>query len=290
MDEVRAEPARQVTRTAVLLTSAGQRVGLVQSLRAAGQAMGLEVRVVACDRSPRNRPACLIADAAYQIGDPNEPGYVESLLEICTVHRVRLIIPTEGAELPALSRNRGRFAALGVGLAGSGPDLVAMSGDPARLKLFNAQFDGPGDLLGCAVDEGRAERRFEVLMYFNGSGTLRAVIPCERVEQEGAEHLVTRHCPALEQLAKEIAERLHEPRSVVSFDASIGSDGRVRIGQLRTHFGETAEMAHLAGAQLLRWLLREHCYGEQPPETPWREGVEMFRYEAAMFILPQQAK
>ena len=70
LNEIRAEPMREKERLAVLLTSAGQRVALVHSLRTVGDELGLKVRVIACDRSPRNRPACLVADAAYQTNDP----------------------------------------------------------------------------------------------------------------------------------------------------------------------------------------------------------------------------
>lgn len=288
--EIRVEPSGEPRRVAVLLTSAGQRVALVHSLRSIGAALGLKVRVIACDRSPRNRPACLVADAAYQTADPGSPGYIDAMLEICVVHRVQLIIPTDSAEMMALSRSRERFAALGVSIAGSGPELVALTHDPAHVRALAARVR-PGQASHAENPEiflsDAGERRFEVLMYFDCGGILRSVIPCERVVQDGIEHLITRHCPELESLAEALARQLDEPRSVVSFDARLSPSGMIHIDELRTHLGESFEIAHLAGAQLIRWLLSEHCFGEGAPTTEWQEGVEMFRYEASMFVLPR---
>ena len=288
LQEMRAELAGTPRRVAVLLTNAGERVSLVNNLRSVGAALGLKVRVIACDRSPRSQPACLVADAAYQTGDPNDPGYVDSMLEICVVHRVRLIIPTDRAEMLVLSRNRERFDAVGVGIAGSGPELVALSGDPDRLAQLAGELV-KGRKAGLAGSEGAegVERRFEVLMYFDLEGRLQTIIPCERLDQEGVEHLVTRHCPELEALAAEMAGQLEEPRSVVCFDARLTSGEPIKIDKLRTYLGETFEIAQRAGAQLIRWMLSEHCLGQSAEGGEWREGVEMFRYQASMFVLPQ---
>lgn len=287
LQEIIAEPVRDAQRVAVLITSAGQRVTLVHSLRSIGESLGLKLRIIACDRAPRSRPACLIADAAYQTSSPSDAGFVDSLLNICVVHRVCLIIPTDDAELLALGQNRERFAAIGVSIAGSGPELVSMSSDPARVEEFTEGVLGiPASDAGFSP--ACADRQFEVLMYFDRGGELRSVIPCERMRGEGAAtHLVTRRCSLLEALAAEIASRLEEPRSVISFDADVAQDGRVRVRGLRAHFGESFEIAHSAGAELVRWLLSEHCLGQPTPDTGWREGVEMFRYEASMFVLPQ---
>lgn len=288
-NELRAGSAGELKRVAVLLTSAGQRVALVNCLRSVGLELGLKVRVVACDRSPRNRAACLVADAAYQTADPGTPGYVDAMLEICVVHRVKLIIPTDTAEMMVLSQNRERFAAIGVSIAASGPELVAMTRDPARVRALSDRLYGAGQDRGVTPGErdGDEERRFEVLMYFDCNGDLRSIIPCERVVQDEIEHLITRHCPRLEHLAEALAEQLDEPRSVISFDARLVPGAPIEIEGIRAHLGESFEIAQLAGAQLLRWLLGEHCFGEQAPASEWREGVEMFRYEASMFVLPR---
>ena len=287
-NEVRAEPFRDNAKLAVLLTSAGQRVSLVHSLRTVGDALGLKVRVIACDRSPRSRPACLVADAAYQTNDPFDVNYVKSILEICVIHRVGLIIPTDSAEMLVLSQNRARFQELGVSIAASGPDLAALASNPGRVQTFTRELLELHDIPRVGAGEvQQVDRRFEVLMYCDRNGQLMTVIPCERLVQEGIEHLVTRHSPCMEALAARIAERLDEPRSVISFDARLGRNGTIEVEALRAHFGETFEIAHLAGAQVIRWLLSEHCFGEAEPAADWQEGVEMFRYEASMFVLPR---
>lgn len=288
LNELRAEPSREQARLAVLLTSGGQRVALVHSLRTIGEALGIKVRVIACDRSPRSRPACLVADAAYQTMDPWDANYISSILDICVIHRVGLIIPTDSAEMLVLSQNRERFHAIGVSIAASGTELALMASNPSEVQTFTRELLEIHDIPRVGAGEVQeTDRRFEVLMYFDCQGRLRTVIPCERLMQEGIEHLVTRHSPCMEALARRIAERLSDARSVVSFDARIGRDGIIEVESLRAHFGETFEIAHLAGAQIIRWLLNEHCFGEAAPAAEWQEGVEMFRYEAAMFVLPR---
>lgn len=288
LNEIRAEPMREKERLAVLLTSAGQRVALVHSLRTVGEELGLKVRVIACDRSPRSRPACLVADAAYQTNDPLDANYVNSILEICVIHRVRLIIPTDSAEMLVLSRNRDRFTALGVTIAASGPEIAALASNPIQVQTFTEELLERHDIPRMGAGEiQEVDRRFEVLMYFDRNGELRTVIPCERLVQEGVEHLITRQSPCMDALAQKIAERLDEPRSVISFDARIRRNGKIEVEALKAHFGETFEIAHLAGAQVIRWLLNEHCFGETAPSAQWQEGVEMFRYQASMFVLPR---
>jgi carbamoyl-phosphate synthase large subunit len=284
LHEVRAELSGTPRRVAILLTNAGGQVSLVSDLRNVGAALGLKVRVIACDRRPRSRPACLMADAAYETGDPDDPAYIDSIIEICVVHRVRLIIPTNAAEMLVLSRNRDRFHAIGVGIAGSGPDLVALSGDPERVEQLAGEL--VKDRKFCSEPAGDRERRFEVLMYFDLDGRLQTIVPCERLDVEGGEHLVTRRCPELEALAADMAGHLEEPRSVVCFDARLTSGEPIKIDKLRTHLGETFEIAQRAGAQLIRWMLSEHCLGQGAGGGEWREGVEMFRYQASMFVLP----
>jgi carbamoyl-phosphate synthase large subunit len=110
---INEEPKRAV----VLLTSAGRRITLVNALRTAADSLNMDLRIVACDRMPRGGPACLFADAAYQIPDPDDGNYVEAILQICVIHRVTLILPTESAELSPLRRNMDRFAAIGTSIA-----------------------------------------------------------------------------------------------------------------------------------------------------------------------------
>lgn len=115
-------------RAVVLLTSAGRRITLVNALRTAAGSLNMDLRIVACDRMPRGGPACLFADAAYQIPDPDDGNYVEAILQICLIHRVTLILPTESAELPPLRRNMKRFAAIGTSIAIGGSDGPSIAG------------------------------------------------------------------------------------------------------------------------------------------------------------------
>ena len=123
-------------RAVILLTSSGRRVSLVKTLRMVARSLNIDLRILACDPSPRNCPACLLADAAYQTTHPREPKYIDALLEICVIHRVTLILPTDGPELAPLSRNRDRFASIGTQIAISGPDVVELTAVPEDAEAF----------------------------------------------------------------------------------------------------------------------------------------------------------
>ena len=299
-------PAAGPKRAVILLTSSGRRVSLVKTLRMVARSLNIDLRILACDPSPRNCPACLLADAAYQTTHPQEPKYIDALLEICVIHRVTLILPTDGPELAPLSRNRDRFASIGTQIAISGPDVVELTAVPEDAEAFlcahgfseSSRGTGTSPKKAFEALQAREEtlaeqheqdglRRFDVLMYFDRHDQLRATIPCERIIEGGVELLVTRRCPAIAATAERLSNQLQGLSSIISMDATLRPDGRLTVDRLKAYLSENFEVAHRAGAEIMRWLLREHCYGSTTISDEWQDGVQMIRYQAAVFVLPQ---
>ena len=291
-------------RAVVMLTSPGRRVALINTLRSVAGSLDLDLRILACDPAPRGCPACLLADAAYQTPHPQDPNYIDALLEICVIHCVTLILPTEAAELAPLSRNRDRFERIGATIAISSPEMVELTLAPKDTEAvlcahgFRGYCAGSDTSIAWAAeslwsrktsDQSRKEvgsRRFEVLMYFDRKNRLRATIPCERIMESGIEVLVTRRCPAITATADRLSRHFPGLGPIVSLDATLRPDGSVIVDGIKASLGEGFEVAHRAGAEIVKWLLREHSFGSAGITDEWQDGVGMIRYQAAMFVLP----
>lgn len=284
-ETVLPQPTREPASATILLTSGGGRVELVHALRSAGAELGLKVRIVACDPSPRSSPACLLADASYQVPDPARSGYLKALMDICVVHRVCLIVPTDAPAMLLLSRHHQAFERLGAAIAGSGPGVAAIASDAFSFRQLGQGLAGePAETEVHDGDGG--ERLFEILMYFDRSGKLRLAVPCEHMTDDHVDHLVTRHSAPLEILATEFAKRLPDARSLISVKVRVGRDGTTRPESFSAHFWPTFQIARLAGVSIARLLLSEYCLGRAADSVDWLEGVEMFSYPGSLFVVP----
>ncbi|HXG75408.1 MAG TPA: ATP-grasp domain-containing protein [Gaiellaceae bacterium] len=89
--------------TAVLFTSAGQRVDIVRAFRAAG------ALTVAADADPL-APALYHADERALVPRIVEEGYVPALAALVRAHDVRLVVPLNDLDFPVLARRRQELA------------------------------------------------------------------------------------------------------------------------------------------------------------------------------------
>lgn len=119
-------------RIRLLITSAGRRVELLRSFRAAAAALGIELEALACDQRPELSSACREADKAFTVPPANDRGYAEAVLAICRTHGLALVVPTIDPELCPLAMERARFADVGTMVAVSAPELVAIARDKLR--------------------------------------------------------------------------------------------------------------------------------------------------------------
>jgi carbamoyl-phosphate synthase large subunit len=113
------------TPPAVLITSAGRRVELVQIWqRSARKILGSNSKVFANDLKPSLSAACQVADQSLEICHCTDHSYPEQLLEQCLTHGIRLVIPTIDTELLSLAEARNLFQEAGVQLVISDSSLI----------------------------------------------------------------------------------------------------------------------------------------------------------------------
>jgi carbamoyl-phosphate synthase large subunit len=139
-------PAK-ASKLTMLISSAGRRVALMKAFREAAEALDVELEILVCDLRPEWSSACQLADSAYSVPPATDPSYVTAVYDICMEHGVGLVVPTIDPELAPLSAARARFAACGIEISISDPDVVMIAGD----KLATA-----ATLAGCGVPTPRS--------------------------------------------------------------------------------------------------------------------------------------
>ena len=141
----------------VLITSASRKVALVRAFRAALAREG-GGRVVAADVSPLSA-ALYEADQGVLVPRSDDPSFVPALLDLCTRHDVRLLVPTRDEELPIFAGARERFAAAGVAVMVAAPETIRRCQD----KLAFLEFcEGHGFAVPRRLDREAARRELPV--------------------------------------------------------------------------------------------------------------------------------
>lgn len=108
----------------VLITSAGRRVSLLENFRRAATALsGAKAGVYAVDLDPSRSAACHRADDHGTVPRADDPSYVERLLELCAAWKIDVVVPTIDTELLPLALARETFAARGISVAVSSPEV-----------------------------------------------------------------------------------------------------------------------------------------------------------------------
>jgi carbamoyl-phosphate synthase large subunit len=110
------------------LSSAGRRVGLLGCFRAALSALGLRGRLIALDAG-LSAPAAHLADKHYQVPRCDDAGFAQAVAEICRRERPLVIVPTIDPELPCYAERTDELVRLGVRVACSRPEGVAIAAD-----------------------------------------------------------------------------------------------------------------------------------------------------------------
>ncbi len=131
--------------TNILITSAGRRVSLVKIFQQTLAELGLQGEVCAVDAAPRLSAACQLADR-YQAAPPvSSPEYIPFLLRLCRDRNISIVVPTIDPELLPLATAKPTFAAQGVAVAVSSPELCAtMSRTTTAHEFFQRRgFETP---------------------------------------------------------------------------------------------------------------------------------------------------
>lgn len=126
----------------VLISSAGRRVALLDIFRRTLRSMGLAGKVLAADMSPLSS-AFHSADGSILVPPCSDPLFVDTMLEVCREHSVRLLIPTLDPELPIYAANRRLFDEVGATVAISSPELVSIAHDKSRTRSWLTEHGFP---------------------------------------------------------------------------------------------------------------------------------------------------
>lgn len=126
----------------VLFTSAGRRVELLRSFRAAYQRLSLAGRVVVTDIDPL-APAIQVADAHYMVPRYTSPDYVPALAEICRREQINVVFPLIDPDIPILAHHRAALEATGTQLAVVSAEAAAVARDKWMTRALFESVDLP---------------------------------------------------------------------------------------------------------------------------------------------------
>ena len=121
----------------VLVSGGGKWVGMVLQLREAMQTVEVlrTGRIMVASMEPMT-PAGCFADEAYVIPPIQDDGYIDSLLEVCMVRRVRVVVPIMDVDLVRLAPHIDAFARIGTTVICPASELVELCFDKVRFQDF----------------------------------------------------------------------------------------------------------------------------------------------------------
>ncbi len=116
----------------ILLLSVGTRNKVVEYFKETFAGHG---RVIAADMSVL-APALYEADRFYKVPCITDPGYIDTILDICRREDICGVLSLIDPELSLLAENRARFEAIGVTVIGSSYELCEMALDKMRMYAW----------------------------------------------------------------------------------------------------------------------------------------------------------
>jgi carbamoyl-phosphate synthase large subunit len=310
--------------TAVLLTSAGQRVDIVRAFRAAGGT------AIAVDADPL-APALYHADQYEVVPRIADPEYVPTLARLVRRHDVRLLVPLSDLDLPVLSEARAELDPALVLLPD--PDVVERMSDKLEAHRFFeargiasprswAPADVPADVRYPALVKARrgfgsrgiyraADREqlrfflayatvesfvqesclgeeFSIDVFCDLDGRCLNAIPRTMLLSKGGESIKGSSVrdPELVEYGRHVAETVgvKGPANVQCFREP---DGSLPVTDVNTRFGGAFPLPLAAGSRYPELALAL-ARGEQPePHVgEFEEGVVMTRFFSEVCLEP----
>jgi carbamoyl-phosphate synthase large subunit len=126
---------------------------------------------------------------------------------------------------------------------------------------------------------------YTVNMFVTSDGRLSTVIPHLRLSVRAGEVEKgrTERRADLHAIAEGIVAALPGLRGVACFQVIDDPVQGPRVIEINARFGGGYPLADAAGATFARWLLQEATRGASDAHDDWIDGVEMLRYDAAVF-------
>jgi carbamoyl-phosphate synthase large subunit len=123
----------------ILITSAGQRVSLVNAFK--HEFNKINMNVYTTDANPALAPACHLSDKFFFISKVTDENYISELLNLCLENNVKIIIPTIDTELNILSKNKHLFTKNGIEIVISSYDFISICRDKRETNKFFIKND-----------------------------------------------------------------------------------------------------------------------------------------------------
>ena len=170
------------------------------------------------------------------------------------------------------------------------PVIAKPIGGSCSIGVFRCET--PQELIGFQttetyiVESEAKGREFTVDMFVDRAGRCRVTVPRERLETRAGEVSkgITRHIPAVEQLATNIAETLPEASGVLNAQVFFDeTTGELAVIEVNPRFGGGYPLSCQAGANCPKWLIQE-CLDQSIEVPPWSENLLMLRYDDAVFV------
>ena len=274
----------------ILISSAGQRVVLVQIFQRTLRELGVDA-------------ACYVADESFKVPCCGDEHYLDVMLKLCQEKEIGVIIPTIDPELSVFASNKERFAEAGVLLAE--PDLLYIRicrdkrlttkylpqigiAVPKPLDkyhpvfpMFAKPYDGSRSLNTHAImnqDELTKEiledpklifmeyvdkkeyREFTVDMYYGKDGRVKGIVPRERMKVRDGEISkgITRKNYIVDFL-KERMGYIEGVRGCICIQLFYRErDNDIKGIEINPRFGGGFPLSYYAKANFVEYLIREY--------------------------------
>lgn len=242
-------------------------------------------RLVVPTIDPELAPLAEAAEDFAQIGARVHVSDPETISVVRDKARTAEVLSAAGVPVPcthALEALRAKPDLL------SWPVFLKPSGGSASRGL--AVINHPGDLPDHTDEPMIAQDclggpEYTINMFVDSRGELRTVIPHIRLSIRAGEVEKgrTERRADLKAIAEGIAAALPGLRGVSCFQVIDDPEHGPKVLEINARFGGGYPLADAAGATFARWLLEEVTIGTSAAHDNWTDGVEMLRYDAAVF-------
>jgi carbamoyl-phosphate synthase large subunit len=229
----------------ILVSSAGRRGALIRLIRETIQPLG--GRVFAVDAAAWSS-ACRLADGWQVVPPFGHERFFDSVVTFCRQHSIRLIIPTHDRELPVYAELIPLFAEMGIQVACSGRQTVAIAADKCLTHEFlqAQQLPTVTQIPLPLVSAPQVQLPFPLVIKPR-CGSCSADVHVAKDAEELAFYLKRTDDPIVQQLArgKEFTTNL-----------LVGRDGRCRVAvphwRVETRGGEVSKCVTVRQPRLLQ--------------------------------------
>jgi sugar O-acyltransferase (sialic acid O-acetyltransferase NeuD family) len=182
-----------------------------------------------------------------------------------------LLAGQAGWSFPLFIKPRGGSASVGARVVRDLEELRRSIGDDE----YVAQHVAPGV-------------EYTIDVYVDRSGKCRCAVPRLRIETRGGEvsKAMTLRCEPVEQLARQVAERLPGGHGVLNIQVFYDQPtGQINVIEINPRFGGGYPLTHEAGAPMTRWILEEMLGLPLTARNDlWTDQLVMLRFDEAVFL------